>query len=133
MLPNVPRSSRQRARTAIAFGPRPDTSNAASVGWEFAPRLSLRAWSLRDGDQFEQTFAAPYPGGPIPTSSVTERFDRDVVWLTWDAPTRFDVLLRGGMLEGNVRVPLGARYALTVGSYRRRDATSALSFGLVAR
>jgi hypothetical protein len=106
---------------------------AASLGWEFAPRLSLRAWSLRDGDRFEQTAAAPYPGGPVPTFSVTERFDRDVVWLTWDAPTRFDVLLRGGMLEGSVRVPLGARYALSVGSYRRRDATGALSLGLVAR
>ena len=106
---------------------------AASLGWEIAPRLSLRAWSLRDVDRVDETFAVPYPGGPATTVSVSSRFDRDVVWLTWDAPARVDLLLRGGALEGNVRVPLSARYALTVGSYRRRDATSALSLGLVAR
>ncbi|HEY6234902.1 MAG TPA: hypothetical protein VIW69_07390 [Candidatus Elarobacter sp.] len=106
---------------------------AASLGWEIAPRLSLRAWSLRDADRFYQTTSPPYPGGPTSTVAIANRFDRDVVWLTWDAPTRVDVLLRGGALEGNVRIPLGARYALSLGSYRRRDATSALSFGLVAR
>ena len=106
---------------------------AASLGWEIAPRLSLRAWSLRDGDRFDRNASPPYPGGPATTVSVASRFDRDVVWLTWDAPARFDVLLRGGALEGSVRVPLGARYALSLGSYRRRDATGALSFGLVAR
>jgi hypothetical protein len=106
---------------------------AASLGWEIAPRLSLRAWSLRDVDRVDETFGAPYPGGPATTVSVASRFDRDVVWLTWDAPARVDLLLRGGALEGNVRLPLGARYALTLGSYRRRDATSALSLGLVAR
>jgi hypothetical protein len=106
---------------------------AASVGWEIAPRLSLRAWSLRDGDRFEAAGPAPYPGGPPRTMSLGERFDRDVLWLTWDAPARFDLLLRNGALEGNVRLPLGARYALTVGTYRRPDTTSALSFGLVAR
>jgi hypothetical protein len=105
---------------------------AASLGWEIAPRLSLRAWSLRDVDRFDA--ATPlYPGGPAQTISVADRFDRDVVWLTWDAPTRFDLLLRERALEWSVRVPLGARYALTAGSYRRRDATRAASFGIVAR
>ena len=106
---------------------------AAAVGWEIAPRLSLRAWSLRDGDLFDAAGAAPYPGGPPRTITIGERFDRDVLWLTWDAPTRFDLLLRNGALEGNVRVPLGARYALTVGTYRRPDTTSAVSLGIVAR
>jgi hypothetical protein len=105
---------------------------AASLGWEIAPRLSLRAWSLRDADMFDTTVPA-YPGGPLKTISLAGPFDRDVVWLTWDAPTRFDVLVRNGALEGGVRVPLGGRYALSVGSYRRRDATRALTFGLVAR
>ena len=105
---------------------------AASIGWEIAPRLSLRAWSLRDGDRFDA--ATPiYPGGPTQTISSTDRFDRDVVWLTWDAPTRFDLVLRERALEGSIRVPLGARYAFSVGSYLRRDATRAVSFGLVAR
>ena len=105
---------------------------AASLGWEIAPRLSLRAWSLRDGDRFDA--ATPlYPGGPVQTISIANRFDRDVVWLTWDAPTRFDLLLREGSLEGSVRVPVGARHALSLGSYRRHNATRAFSFGIVAR
>ena len=123
----------------------------AALGWEIAPRLSLRAWSLRDGDRVEtpapSVIATPVyppplypplypPVGPAPgtqTVSVASRFDRDVLWLTWDAPTRVDVLLRNSALEASVRIPLGARYALSVASYRRRDATGALSFGLVAR
>jgi len=104
---------------------------AASLGWEVAPRVSLRAWSLRDGDRFDSAIPL-YPGGPTQTTSIGRRFDRDVVWLTWDAPARFDVLLRGGALEGSARIPLGARYALSLGSFVRRDATRALSFGLVA-
>jgi hypothetical protein len=32
---------------------------------------------------------------------------------------RFDLLVRAGALEGNVRVPLGGRYVLTAGSARR--------------
>lgn len=106
---------------------------AASLGWEFAPRLSLRAWSLRDGDRFDTPALPPYPGAPAQTIATANRFDRDVVWLTWDAPTRFDLLLRDGALEGSARVPLGARYALSVGSYRRSDASRALSLGLVRR
>ncbi len=106
---------------------------AAALGWEIAPRVSLRAWSLRDGDRFDTPVLAPYPGAPPQAIATTSRFDRDIVWLTWDAPTRFDLLLRGGALEGSVRVPLGARYALSVGSYRRADASRALSFGLVRR
>jgi hypothetical protein len=105
---------------------------AASLGWEIAPRLSLRAWSLRDGDALEQTRQL-YPGGPQQTFRLNRLFDRDVVWLTWDAPARFDVLLRSGALEGNVRVPLGARYALTAGTFRARSARRTVTFGLVAR
>jgi hypothetical protein len=132
---------------------------AASLGWEIAPRLSLRAWSLRDGERFDAaatatTYSVPAPppygvpppppygvptpppyGGPAaaPATLVTNRFDRDVVWLTWDAPTRVDLLLRNSAIEASLRIPLGARYALSVASYRRRDATGAVSFGLVAR
>jgi hypothetical protein len=104
----------------------------ASLGWELAPRLSLRAWALRDSDGVYGT-APAYPGGPLQTSRFDERFNRDFVWLTWDAPTRFDLLLREGALEGGVRVPLGRRYALSAGTFVRRDATRAISLGLVAR
>lgn len=105
---------------------------AASLGWEIAPRVSLRAWSMRDTDRFDMTVAA-YPGGPPLRLTTGARFDRDVAWLTWDAPVRLDVLYRAGAIEGGLRVPLGGRYALSVGSYRRSDAKRALTFGLVAR
>jgi hypothetical protein len=104
----------------------------ASLGWELAPRLSLRAWALRDADAVFSAVPA-YPGGPLQTSRFDERFNRDFVWLTWDAPARFDLLLREGALEGSVRIPLGRRYALSAGTFVRRDATRALSLGLVAR
>ena len=56
-----------------------------------------------------------------------------MLWLTWDAPTRVDVLLRYGWLEGSVRVPLSARYALTAGTYRRSSTSRGVTFGVVAR
>jgi hypothetical protein len=105
---------------------------AAELGWEIAPRVSLRAWTLRDGDALDALTPA-YPGGPLQTIVVRRRFYRDVVWLTWDAPARFDLLVRAGLLEGSVRVPLGRRYALTAGSFVRSDATRTLSFGLISR
>ncbi len=104
---------------------------AASLGWEVAPRVSLRAWSLRDADVLD-AFAAPYPGGLAQSVRVGRAFDRDVVWLTWDAPLRLDVLVRTGALEGNLRVPLSARYALTFGSYVRAG-SRAFAFGLAGR
>ncbi len=103
-----------------------------SLGWEIAPRLSLRAWSLRDVDALEATTPL-YPGGPLGTFVAARRFDRDLVWLTWDAPTRIDLLVRQGALEGNLRVPLAGRYAITVGSYVRPNGTRTISAGVVAR
>jgi hypothetical protein len=103
-----------------------------SLGWEIAPRLSLRAWSLRDVNALDETMPLYY-GGPMETVVNAARFDRDLVWLTWDAPTRVDLLLREGALEGNVRIPLAGRYALTVGSYRRPNGTRTISAGVVAR
>ena len=46
---------------------------AASVGWEIAPRLSLRAWTLRDGDRLEAT-APVYQADRSARSTVLRRF-----------------------------------------------------------
>lgn len=102
----------------------------ASLGWEIAPRLSLRAWSLRDGD-LQLPAAATYPAPPLRPAFRT--FDRDFVWLTWDATARFDVLLRSHAVEGNVRIPIAARYALSAGSYLGRDGKRTAAAGLVHR
>jgi hypothetical protein len=133
-------TDRRRLRAeVVAYAERDSSPSAvtrgfgASLGWEIVPRVSLRAWSLRDGDIQESMGRAIYPGGPASTFAVRTNFQRDVVWLTWDAPVRIDLLVRGGTLEGNVRLPLGRRYALTAGSWRRRDNTRAFTAGLVAR
>ena len=101
-----------------------------SLGWEIAPRLSLRAWSLRDVEGFDLSEPL-YPYGPPAAVAESARFDRDLVWLTWDAPVRVDLLLREGALEGNLRIPLDARYALTLGSYRNPNGTRTFSAGVV--
>ncbi len=101
-----------------------------SLGWEIAPRVSLRAWSLRDVEGFNVSVPL-YAFGPPVTLAESARFDRDLVWLTWDAGARVDLLVREGALEGNLRVPIATRYALTFGSYRRAGGTRTFSAGIV--
>jgi hypothetical protein len=106
---------------------------AANLGWEIAPRLSLRAWSLRDSD-VQEVLVAEYPGGPVETIGIERPFRRDLLWLTWDGPARFDLLVRAGALEGDVRVPLGRRYVFTAGSARRLiGGKRSLDIGITAR
>ena len=72
-----------------------------------------------------------YPGAPPAASTQLRTFRRDVVWLTWDAAERFDLLLRNGALEGSLRAPLGDRYALVVSSARNLRNVRVLSAGIV--
>jgi hypothetical protein len=104
---------------------------AASLGWEFAPLLSLRGWAASNGELASE-FAPTYYGGPLENQTVASDVRRQLLWLTWDAPVRIDLLLRNGAFEGGVRIPLSRRYALAVGS-SRRGATRVLSVGLVGR
>ncbi|HZX68243.1 MAG TPA: carboxypeptidase-like regulatory domain-containing protein, partial [Candidatus Elarobacter sp.] len=101
-----------------------------ALGWEIAPRVSVRAWSLSDIDAVDVSAPAA-PGAAFGTVVATQRFDRNLVWLTWDAATRIDLLIRGGALEGNLRIPLSGPYAITVGSYLRPNGTRTLSAGIV--
>ncbi|HTJ26612.1 MAG TPA: carboxypeptidase-like regulatory domain-containing protein [Candidatus Limnocylindria bacterium] len=106
---------------------------AASLGWEIAPRLSLRAWTLDDGNAVATTYT-PYPGAPLAATTVSGTLRRNLVWLTWDAPLRIDLLVRDGALEGAVRAPLGRRYALVVGSsITTTTRVRTLSVGVAAR
>lgn len=90
---------------------------AASLGWELAPRLSLRTWAFGDGLRTDFT-GELYPGAPLVTSPASSTLRRQVLWLTWDAPLRIDLLDREGALEGSLRAPLGPRYAIVISSYR---------------
>ncbi|HYZ17631.1 MAG TPA: hypothetical protein VE591_14565, partial [Candidatus Acidoferrum sp.] len=106
---------------------------AASLGWELAPRLSLRTWAFGGGTQTDFT-GLLYPGAPPLTSPRTTALRRGLVWLTWDGPLRIDLLDRDGALEGSLRAALGRRYALVIGSYRSSPSgVRALSVGLTAR
>ena len=88
---------------------------AASVGWSIAPHLSLRSWLLRDSDAMISASAPLYYGDPVTTTTSDRAYRRNLVWLTYDAPTRIDLLLRGGALEGSLRAPVGRRTSLTAG------------------
>jgi hypothetical protein len=104
---------------------------AASLGWELVPLLSLRGWAASDGDVMQMLLPA-YNGGPLTPSAVDRDVRRQLLWLTWDAPVRVDLLIRNGALEGAVRVPLSARYAIDIGS-ARRGPTRVLSVGITGR
>jgi hypothetical protein len=119
---------------AYAEGDRgPDALNrgiGVALGWEIAPRVSVRAWSLSDIDAVDVSAPAA-PGAAFGTVVATERFDRNIVWVTWDAATRIDLLIRGGALEGNLRIPLSGPFSITIGSYLRPNGTRTLSAGIV--
>jgi hypothetical protein len=101
-----------------------------ALGWEIAPRVSLRAWSLSDIDAVDVSAPAA-PGAAFGTVTATQRFDRNLVWVTWDAAMRIDLLIRGGALEGNLRIPLSGPFAITIGSYLRPNGTRTLSAGII--
>ncbi len=105
---------------------------AASLGWEVAPRLSLRSWAVRDGDALDAT-AAAYPGGPAFSQTQTRGLRRDLVWLTWDGAARLDLLVRAGALEGGLRAPLGPRCTLGLGSARAANGVRSFTLSLSAR
>jgi hypothetical protein len=101
----------------------------ASLGWEFAPRLSLRSWILGAGDvsQFTQQLV---PSGPYAFRELDRTFHRGLVWLTWDGYTRVDLLVRNGGLEGALRLPLGKDINLVAGSSRSPNGIRVFSLGL---
>jgi len=107
-----------------------DRGVGVSLGWEVAPRVSLRAWALGDGEA-QNTLSPQYPGGPPYPGEVQRTFRRDVVWATWDAPVRLDVLVRNGALEGSLNAPLGGGYGVFVGSARNVRNVRVLSAGLM--
>ncbi len=101
----------------------------ASLGWEFAPRLSLRSWIVGAGDESEREQQL-FPGGPYELQYVDRSLHRGLVWLTWDASTRVDLLVRNGGIEGAIRIPLGRGINLVAGSYRYPSGIRTLSMGV---
>jgi hypothetical protein len=105
------------------FVNRTTTGVGASLAWQVAPLISLRAWTLNDSaDQY--TLPLPYlPAAPLALS-------RGVVWASYANPNalRLDVILRRSVtlgpaetdLDGDVVLPLARGFALTAGTSRVR-------------
>jgi len=82
-----------------------------SLGWEIAPRLSLRAWSLRDVDALDATTPL-YAGGPLESVVESKRFDRDLVCSPGTRRSASICAARRCARRQRAR-PLAERYALT--------------------
>jgi hypothetical protein len=100
--------------------------------WQIAPQLSLRAWVLRANSSSTAAVDPfpPYDPGTLP--STASALTRRLVWLSYDNGLRVDALVRGGALEGDVRIPFNGFAACSIGTtlYKGSRVTT---FGLTLR
>jgi hypothetical protein len=113
------------------------------AAWQIAPLLAARAWLLRAN---QSTVPAAYANqttpaqaydtsayaAPAVTAAAAAPLTRSLLWLSYGSGLRLDALVRGGPLEGDVRVPCGGAYAFTLGTavYAGRRVTT---FGVTRR
>jgi hypothetical protein len=94
------------------------TSRVYGIGietaWQIAPRISLRGWFLRAN----QAFTTDYPaaGSDLAYTANGAPLARRLTWFSYDGAVRIDALVRGGKLEGDIRIPFDALDAFTLGS-----------------
>jgi hypothetical protein len=76
------------------------TSAGLSVTWQFAPELSLRAWTMRVDDATNPALPASYIPYPYPSTFGVATVD--AFWLTYENPgaIRFDAIYRRDLLNG---------------------------------
>jgi hypothetical protein len=113
---------RRMRLTALAYTQRATgsaTQHVNGIGldgaWQIAPELSLRTWALRGNSS---SISSAEPGPPYDSHElpdVASAPTRGLLWLSYEKGIRFDALVRGGALEGDVRIPLGA-YAFSIGT-----------------
>jgi hypothetical protein len=125
--------------TAIAYTQRTTAvlnRNVNGIGidaaWQMTPQFSLRTWVLRGNGASIATIEAQPPYNPDLTTSTAAALTRQLVWLTYDKGVRFDALVRGGALEGDVRIPLSAGYAFSLGT-AVYNGSRVTTFGLTTR
>jgi hypothetical protein len=102
------------------------------AAWQITSRLSLRSWVLRANRSAAPAGDLQPPYGLDLTPGTASALTRRLIWLSYDRGVRLDVLIRGGALEGAVRIPLDERYGFSIGSavyYGSRITT----FGLTLR
>lgn len=102
------------------------------AAWQIAPRLSLRGWTVRNDGTTTAISEAGYGYLDVFPGAAAPRRDRaGMLWLSWTAPTRIDLVDRAGRLEGAVRAPLGRNLAASLATFRREDGARVLDLGLV--
>ena len=120
--------------TQRATGSATQDENGIGVdgAWQIAPQLSLRAWLLRANQSSLSTEYSPITYGLLPSPLLASALTRQLIWLSYDKYVRFDALIRGGALEGDVRIPVSPIYAFAIGTaeYNGRRVTT---FGLTLR
>jgi hypothetical protein len=95
----------------------------ASLAWQIAPLVSLRAWTLRDD-----------PNVPAPAASNAVAASRQILWATYGADTpglRFDLIAHRDVtasgaelgLDGDALLPLVPTYALDIGTVQHANRT----------
>ena len=130
-------TDRHRLRvTGMAYTQRSTGSTTGFVNgigidaaWQIAPQLVVRSWILRAN---QTSIPLVVPGYEYYQTPVTLAgpLTRQLVWFTYGSGIRVDALVRGGPLEGDVRIPISAAGAFTIGSARyngRRVTTFGLS------
>jgi hypothetical protein len=122
------------AFTARATGSATRDENGIGIdaAWQIAPQMSLRTWLLRANQSSVPTAYSLGPNDPNPPPVSASALTRSLIWLSYDKYVRFDALIRGGVLEGDVRIPVGAICAFAIGTaeYNGHRVTT---FGLTRR
>lgn len=108
------------------------TGAGVDAAWQIAPRLSLRGWTLYNDGTTTATSDAGYGYlEAFPGAGAPRRDRAGMLWLSWTAPVRVDLIDRAGALEGAVRAPLGRNLAASAATFRRQDGARVLDLGLV--
>ncbi|MBV8372660.1 MAG: carboxypeptidase regulatory-like domain-containing protein [Candidatus Eremiobacteraeota bacterium] len=102
------------------------TSDGASIAWQIAPTIALRAWTMRVADTTAPTYANPYYPAGFPSNV-------NAVWLTYDnfAALRVDAIYRQDVLDrapfehfdGDVSGPINGRLRWYAGVEDRQRTT----------
>jgi hypothetical protein len=130
----------QRVRlTGISYTQRTTSSATQHINgigvdaaWQVTPQLSLRTWVLRGNRSSTAASDQQSPYSPELLPGTAYALTRQFIWLTYEWGVRFDALDRGGALEGDVRIPLDAGYAFSIGT-AMYNGTRVTTFGLSTR
>jgi hypothetical protein len=112
----------------VGAGTSIDAGVGFSIGWQIAPVLALRAWTLQPTQNLAGAYAAYASYAPY---AATLPARASSVWLTYDPGARIDAIYYSGRIDGDVNLPIGPHTTFRIG----RDSSSGAprySFGVRA-